>query len=298
MKINNSKIFTACLIAFGMTTTAYAASEIEPNNALSAAQVLSGNSSHSIESMMGNIGDTSHGDLDFFTFEAKAGDVLDVDIDNGYGGSGNINSIVAIYDANGIVLRMNAYSAGIDPGSSSILDARIDKFVAPASGTYTVAVSNVPRYFLNGGEILSFFGTTTTSVGDYTLNISGITVTNRTKQINIEVKPGNDKLSPLNPRAQGKVPVAIMGSASFDVSSIKQSSLSFGSTGNEKTLSKCQGVIRDINHDGYADQLCHFENSTAGFKGGDIEGILKGTMSDGTNFEGRALLKVIPSKRK
>jgi hypothetical protein len=296
--MNTNKLFTACLVALGMATSAYAIPESEPNNALNAAQGLSGSSTHSIQAMMGAAGDSVHDDLDFFTFEAQAGDVLDVDIDNGYGGSGNINSIVGIYNASGTLLRMNAYSSGVDSGSSSILDARIDKFVAPSSGTYTVAVSNVPRYFINGGGTLSFFGTTTTSVGDYTLNISGITVANRTQQINIEVKPGSHDLAPLNPRAKGKVPVAIMGSASFDVSGVKQTTLTFGSTGNEKSLSKCQKVTRDINNDGYADQLCHFENRLAGFKGGDIEGILKGETTNGTQFEGRSLLKVVPSKRK
>lgn len=298
MKMNNTKLASVCLLAFGITSGAYAAVEMEPNDNLSSAQPLAGASSHSIAAMMGQTPRVVHSDLDFYTFNAKAGDVLDVDIDNGIGGNGDINSVLAIYDARGNLLRMNAYSNGIDAGSTSTLDARIDKFVAPASGTYTVAVSNVPRYFLNGGAVLSYFGTTTPAVGDYTLNISGITVAARTKQINIEVKPGVKDLAPLNPIAKGKVPVAIMGSASFDVSEIKQKSLTFGSSGNEQSLSKCQKVTRDINQDGYADLLCHFENSVAGFRSGDIEGILKGDAQKGVKFEGRALLKVVPSKRK
>lgn len=297
MKMKNTKIATACLLAFGMSSSVFADTEAEPNDSFAAAQLLAGKSSHSIAAMMGQAGQTVHSDLDFYTFAAKAGDVLDVDIDNGVGGSGDINSILAIYDANGTLLRMNAYSNGIDPGSTSILDARIDKFVAPASGSYTVAVSNVPRYFTNGGGTMSFFGTTTSSVGDYTLNISGITAAQQTKQINIEVKPGVKELAPLNPRAKGKLPVAIMGAADFDVSDIKQNSLTFGSGGNEDSLSKCQKETHDINKDGYADLLCHFENSVASFKAGDIEGILRG-QTQGGKFEGRALIKVIPTRRK
>lgn len=297
MKINNTKLATACILAMGMATSANAATEVETNDTLATAQVLAGKSAHSINAMMGQAGASTHSDLDFFTFNAKAGDVLDVDIDNGIGGSGDVNTVLGIYKADGTLLRMNAYSNGIDSGSTSIQDARIDKFVAPATGTYTVAVSNVPRYLINGGGTLAFFGTTTTSVGDYTLNISGITAAQQTKQINIEVKPGIKQLAPLNPRAQGKVPVAIMGAAGFDVSSIKQSSLTFGSSGNESSLSKCQKQTHDINKDGYVDLLCHFENSVAGFKSGDIEGILKGD-TQGGKFEGRALIKVIPTKRK
>ena len=297
MKTNNTRLLAASLVAFAMTSNAYASAEVEPNNSFTTAQELSGSSSHSIQAMMGNVGDTRHGDLDYFKFQAKAGDVLDLDIDNGFGDTGNLNTIVAIFDASARLLRMNSYASSIDSGSISTIDARIDKFVVPTTGTYTVAVSNVPRYFTNGGGIMTFFGSTTTSVSDYTLNISGITAASRTKQINIEVKPGNDKLSPLNPRSKGVIPVAIMGSASFDVSSIKQSSLSFGASGNEKSLSKCQPVRRDINKDGHADQLCHFSNRRANFQSGAIEGILKGKTSNGVNFEGRALLKVVPSKR-
>ena len=297
MKMNNTKIATACLVVAGMASSAFASTEVEPNNSLNAGQALAGKSTHSISAMMGQAGDSVHSDLDFYTFTAKAGDVLDVDIDNGIGGNGDINSILAIYDGNGTLLRMNAYSNGIDGGSTSIQDARIDKFVAPTSGNYTVAVSNVPRYFIHGGGTLAFFGTTTTSVGDYTLNISGITAAQRTKQINIEVKPGVKQLAPLNPRAQGRVPVAIMGAEGFNVSGIKQNSLTFGSSGNENSLSKCQKQTRDINKDGYADLLCHFQNNVASFKAGDIEGILRGKTQSG-KFEGRALIKVIPTKRK
>ena len=297
MNTKRTSLVIACLTAIGMTSSAFAATEVEPNDTLAAAQVLAGKSSHNINAMMGQAGDTVHNDLDFYTFNAKAGDVLDVDIDNGMGGNGDVNTILGIYKADGTLLRMNAYSNGTDAGSSTILDARIDKFVAPANGTYTVAVSNVPRYFINGGGTLAFFGTTTSSVGDYTLNISGITAAQRTKQINIEVKPGVKQLAPLNPRAQGKVPVAIMGAAGFDVSGIKQKSLTFGSSGNENSLSKCQKRTRDINKDGYADLLCHFKNNVASFKSGDIEGILKGNTQSG-QFEGRALIKVIPTKRK
>ena len=299
MNTNKTKLVATCLVALAMTSNAYASAEVEPNNSLGNAQVLSGNSSHSIQGMMGNIGDASHDDLDYFKFTAKAGDVLDVDIDNGYDGSGSINTVIAIFDASAKLLRMNDYASSIDSGSTSILDARIDKFVVPSSGTYTVAVSNVPRYFTNGGGIMTFFrGTSTsTSVGDYTLNISGITAAQQTKQINIEIKPGVKQLAPLNPRAQGKVPVAIMGAAGFDVSGIKQKSLTFGSRGNENSLSKCQKQTRDINKDGYADLLCHFKNNVASFKSGDIEGILRGNTQRG-KFEGRALIKVIPTRRK
>jgi len=289
MKTNKTQIVAACLVAIGLGSSAYASPEQEVNNSIAEANVLTGASSHAVEGLMSN------DDLDFYTFDAKAGDVLDLDIDNGVGGTGSIDSVLAIFDDAGNMLRMNAYSDGLDAGSTSIADARIDKFVAPASGRYSVGVSTVPRYFTEGGNVMSFSSRRATA-GDYTLNISGITI-ETTKQINIEVKPGVKEMAPLNPRSKGKVPVAIMGAADFTVADINQDTLTFGSTGGENSLSKCQPQLRDINQDGYVDQLCHFENSDAGFQGGDIEGVLQGSLKDGTNFEGRALLKVVPTSK-
>jgi hypothetical protein len=291
MKINNTNVLSACLLTFGLASHVYAIPEQEVNDSLSAAQPLAAANTHGVEGMMGNAGERTTKDVDYFTFEAQVGDVLDIDIDNG-----TFDSILAIFDETGTLHRMNAYSNGLDAGSSSVMDARIDRFVAPKSGRYTVGVSSAPRYFLNGGAILN--EGLVTRPGTYALNISGITIPSKVKQINIEVKPGNNDLPPLNPRSQGKIPVAIMGAAGFDVGNIKQASVSFGSSGNEKSLSKCQPGSRDINSDGYMDLLCHFENNAAGFKSGDIEGVLKGEMEGGIRFEGRALLKVLPSQRK
>lgn len=296
MKLKQTKIFTTALFAIGLTNIAHAIDETEPNNSIYMAQALTGAGMHSITAKFGGDTGTQHSDLDFFSFEAKAGDILDIDIDHGVDDDSNINSILAVYDDTGMLLRMNSKTRTLDPGSSSTLDARIDKFVAPKDGLYTVGVSDIPRYFVDGGNVLTFFGGTTTASGQYTLNISGISY-NSTQHINIEVKPGSNELSPLNPRAKGKIPVAILGSADFNVGRINQSTLTFGSAGDENSLVKCQKSLHDINNDHYPDLICHFQNQVAGFKGGDIEGIVKGSTDTG-NFEGRSLLKVIPSRQK
>ncbi|MCW8917412.1 MAG: PPC domain-containing protein [Gammaproteobacteria bacterium] len=291
MKINNTNILYACLLTCGMAANAYAIPEQEVNDSLQTAQPLTDANTHSVEGMMGNAGDRATKDVDYFTFQAQAGDVLEIDIDNG-----TFDSILAIFDDTGTLQRMNAYSTDIDEGSVSIMDARIDAFVAPKSGLYTVGVSSVPRYFLDGGTVLN--DGLLTRAGIYTLAISGITTPSSVKQINIEVKPGSNDLPPLNPRSRGKIPVAIMGVAGFDVSSIKQETLRFGASGNEESLSRCQPESLDLNSDGQTDLLCHFENSVAAFQSGDIEGVLKGETDEGIHFEGRALLKVLPSRRK
>lgn len=286
MKLSNKLFVATCVAALGVATNAQAIDEVEANHPIGAAQSLPAASAHSINGMMGNAGDAQSDDLDYYDFEASAGDVLGVKSSNS-----NHMAVLGIFDANGKLLRM-AYGKP---------EARIDNFAVPASGRYTIGVSSGRRMFVSGGGVMSFFGSSTSDVGAYTLTTSGITVAAKTKQINIEVKPGNEELSPLNPRSNGKVPVAILGSGDFSVADIDQKTLTFGSRGDEASLSKCQPNTQDFNGDGQADLLCHFENSMAGFKSGDLEGVLRGSTTKATgaiSFEGHGLLKVVPSARK
>lgn len=290
---------TASAASFAPVSNAAVVPEMEVNDSIAISQNLGFDSAHNVAGLMGDLGQQSQNDIDFYTFEAKAGDVITLDIDNGYGGVASINTILAIFDPSGMMLRMNDNAPDLDPGSISVADARIDAFNVPATGTYTVGVSTWPRYFTFDGNVftLSFGGRTLNNpVGDYTLDITGISLP--VKQISFEVKPGRKDLTPLNPVAKGKIPVAIYGAVDFDVSTIKQASLTFGSSGEEQSLAKCQRVFRDINKDGYSDLLCHFNNEAAGFISGDIEAKLKGETKANEAFEGQAVLKVVPTKRK
>lgn len=285
MKLTYTKAAAAVIIALGMAANAYATNEVETNHPIANAQGLEEAASHSIRGMLGATGEATTEDLDFYDFTATEGDVLNIVAT----GSGSIRTIiVGVFDADGTLLRMGA-GAGT---------ARIADYTVNASGAYTIGVSSGMRFFVSGGATMAFFGTSTSDMGDYTLSANGITVADKVKRVNIEVKPGSNELAPLNPRAKGKIPVAIYGGAGFDVDDIKLNSVTFGSRGNENSLHKCQKDSRDINGDGYADLLCHFENSAAGFNSGDIEGVLRGNMSGNVKFEGRAVLKVIPTRRK
>lgn len=300
----NMKNITKTLLASAVAAAIYApvasaatVNEVEINDTISVAQELGRSEAHSVSGLMGMEGVDKHNDVDFYTFEANEGDVISVDIDGAYNEEGDINTIIAIFNSSGQMQRLNTYAADVDEGSISTADARIDNFAVPATGTYTVGVSSFARYFTLDGRVINLNPSLATPVGDYTLNITGVS-TGGVKQINFEVKPGSNEMAPLNPRAKGKVPVAIFGSADFDVSAIDQSSLTFGSTGSEDSLYKCQNVSRDINKDGYGDLVCHFKNEAAGFKSGDVEAKLKGMNKAKQAFEGQAVLKVVPSNRK
>lgn len=264
--------------------------EFEPNNPIATPEQLPAPANLSVAAMLGNAGSD---DLDYYAFYANAGDVLTVDIDNGIGGAESVDTLIAIFDSteSHTILRLNDDAASLDPGSTSTRDSRIDDFVVPVSGFYIVGVTNFPRYFTNGGGVIN---ATSTRQGDYTLVISGVTAS--VKQVAILIKPGDDNIAPINPKSRGRIPVAILGGPGFDVSDIDTSTLTFGSSGDETSLGKCNPQPVDLNGDGRADLLCHFDARRASFRPTDVEGRLRGTTTDGTRFEGAGYLKVVPVK--
>lgn len=269
--------------------------EAEPNDAASVAQAVDPNlGGIEISAMMGSPNNPQQQDLDFFQFKARAGDVLTIDVDNAYKSSAPINTILAVFGPGPeyALLRMNDF-ASMDEGSNSEFDARIDEFVVPGDGTYTVGVSTVPRYFFSGGWTFTRRMMAENYVTDYQLRIDGLSA-DSVKKINIEVKPGSDDLAPINPRSRGKIPVAILGALDFSVVNIDTSTLTFGASGDEASLKKCSKSAEDVNGDGHNDLVCHFENQKARFNEGSLEGVLKGQLENGEMFEGRAFLKVIP----
>jgi hypothetical protein len=293
-------ILAAALLALG-PGQAFATSlpESEPNHPLSSAQILP-NTVSQVQISGAISRDHDANDVDFFSFHANAGDVLTLDIDYGYSsGESSVDTIIAIFDSSGRGLRAND-DASIDPGSQNSVDSRIDNFLVPATGTYIVGVSSYPRHFRHGGDVTSGY----LDEGSYELIIDGLPVS--MMQISMEIKPGNDDVSPpINPRSKGKIPVALLGSESFDVRDIAVDSLTFGANGNERSLHKCAKNPKDVNRDGYPDLVCHFYTQKSGLGRSHIEARLNGTTrgngnrkaSGGVDFQAAAYLKVVPDKK-
>lgn len=285
---------TGALLAAGWAQ-AQTVSEVEVNHPIYQAQKLQfSTDSLTIEGVLGRVSGLAIDDLDFYAFHGQAGDVVTIDIDGAQGGLRSFDSYIGVYQAvpGFPLLRANDDAASIDPGSISRLDSRIDNFRLPATGNYVVLVSNYPRYPLSGGGVANPGGVQN---GDYKLVISGVTP--EIMQINIDIKPGSTGLAPINPRAKGKIPVALLSSQNFNALSADPASLTFGASGNEGSLSHCGKSGEDVNGDGQLDLVCHFENQDANFEKGDLEGILRGRTNTGTAFEGRGLLKIVPEKR-
>jgi hypothetical protein len=321
-------LFFSLLCTYGV---AGAQSEVEPNDSRAQAQVLVLNSSVTQPATMGTVPGGVSTDLDIYAFDAKAGDVPDIMVVS----DGLWDPVVALYDATGGVLDMNDDAETQNPGSSSPLDPRIFRHRLLADGRYYVAISAVPRYL---GDNFSIVFTDGAVGGAYSVTIAGVTPPpppppdpdptptpdpdptptpepdpvpppsgggSDAKIVSIKIKHWTSADNePENRNRKDLIPVAIISARDFNaLTDVDTNSLTFGATGDEKSLMRCRkkgkNVRFDGRRDGLKDLVCYFKPEIADFQVNDVQGILKGKTVDGEPIEGTGALRYIRvSKRK
>ncbi len=158
-------------------------------------------------------------------------------------------------------------------------------------------MTNVPNLSVavagsvSGGTPLAFFHDDTTSYVMVAAEAAGPSV----QEVSIDVKPGSEP-NCFNINGNGVIPVAILGSDTFNVLDIVTSNLFFA--GLEIRVRGKKGPLchgEDSNGDGFLDLVCQFEDDpTIWAPDSSALGTLTGTLLAGTEFEGTDSICVAP----
>jgi len=115
-------------------------------------------------------------------------------------------------------------------------------------------------------------------------------------QVDIDIKPASDPNS-INTKSMGKVPVAILGSETFDVTDVDVTTLAFGPAGATPAHDLTDPAVyashlEDVNDDGLTDLVSHYVQKETGLLSSDTVACISGELLDATPIEGCDSVKV------
>jgi len=113
-------------------------------------------------------------------------------------------------------------------------------------------------------------------------------------QVAIDIKPGSDP-NCFNNDGHGVIPVAILGSETFDVLEVDTTTLLFDGLGVRVRGNRDPSCgIEDVNGDGYTDLVCHFADEPENWEPGEDIATVTGELNDGTAFSGQDSICIVP----
>ena len=108
--------------------------------------------------------------------------------------------------------------------------------------------------------------------------------------LSIDIKPGSDQNS-INLKSKGKIPVAILTTGDFDALLVDPLTVQFGP--DAATESHRLWHVKDIDEDGNADLLFHFNTQETGIVCGNTEATLTGETHDGQAISGTDAINTV-----
>jgi hypothetical protein len=112
--------------------------------------------------------------------------------------------------------------------------------------------------------------------------------------VEVDIMPGSEP-NAINPLAQGLIPVAILGSDSFDVLDVDPGTLAFGPNAAFFAHTRNGPHFADVDDDGFEDLLAHFRTQETGIEWVHTEACLTWENMEGTPSEGCDDIKIVPA---
>jgi hypothetical protein len=114
------------------------------------------------------------------------------------------------------------------------------------------------------------------------------------RQVQIDLKPGSFPNS-INLGSQGKVPVAVLGSATFDATKVDPATVTLaGAPIAKNPKGKLMASFEDVNGDGLLDLVVQVDTQTLKLNPTDTQATLTGKTFDGLNIVGSDSVRIVP----
>lgn len=113
--------------------------------------------------------------------------------------------------------------------------------------------------------------------------------------VGIDIKPGSDPSS-YGANSKGNIPVALLGSATFDVSQVDDSTVRFGDAPSplgDAAEAHGKGHPENVNGDAFGDKVYHFPFTDTNLDPSDTEGCLGGETTSGLDFLGCSDVNIV-----
>jgi len=106
----------------------------------------------------------------------------------------------------------------------------------------------------------------------------------------IDIKPGTSP-NPVYLDAPGKLPVAILSTATFNANTVDPATVKFGRKGTEASV--LSYTLEDVNKDGRKDLVCQFNIQDTGLRCGDTAAVLMGNTTSGFPIKGSDSIQIL-----